>query len=137
MLVEFNRDAVETLLRNHDKGQAYMKHWHIKYDDVKNISFKQFKGSLSVVAGGPPCQPFSLGGKHQAFNDNRDMFPQAVRAVRESRPDSFIFENVKGLLRKNFSTYFEYVILQLSYPNVIRSEGEIWESHRNSYKRKL
>lgn len=129
MLVEFNQDAVNTLLKNHEEGQDQIKNWNIKHDDVKNISFKNFKGNLSVIAGGPPCQPFSLGGKHQAFNDNRDMFPQAIRAVREACPDSFIFENVKGLLRKNFSAYFEYIILQLTYPNIIKGEKDDWENH--------
>jgi DNA (cytosine-5)-methyltransferase 1 len=57
------------------------------------------------------------------------MFPQAARAIREAKPDSFIFENVKGLLRKSFSEYFEYVILQLTYPNVTMKRGEIWEGH--------
>ncbi|MCP4490366.1 MAG: DNA cytosine methyltransferase [Gammaproteobacteria bacterium] len=129
MLVEFNKDAVDTLVKNHDLGQAQIKNWDIKHDDIKNISFKKFKDKISVVAGGPPCQPFSLGGKHKAFNDGRDMFPQAVRAVRESRPDSFIFENVKGLLRESFSSYFEYIILQLSYPNITKSDNEDWEDH--------
>lgn len=129
LLVEFNKNAVETLVKNHDLGQAQIKSWDIKHDDVNNISFKKFKNKISVVAGGPPCQPFSLGGKHKAFNDNRDMFPQAVRAVRESRPDSFIFENVKGLLRKNFSSYFEYIILQLTYPNITKNDNEEWEDH--------
>jgi len=129
LLVEFNKDAVKTLVKNHDMGQAEIKNWDIKHDDVKNISFKKYKEKISVVAGGPPCQPFSLGGKHKAFNDNRDMFPQAVRAVRESRPDSFIFENVKGLLRKSFSSYFEYIILQLTYPNITKRLEEDWENH--------
>jgi len=129
LLVEFNKNAVETLVKNHDLGQAQIKNWDIKHDDVNNISFKKFKNKISVVAGGPPCQPFSLGGKHKAFNDNRDMFPQAVRAVRESRPDSFIFENVKGLLRKSFSSYFEYIILQLTYPNIVKNDNEDWEDH--------
>ncbi|KAF3984390.1 MAG: DNA (cytosine-5-)-methyltransferase [Methylococcales symbiont of Hymedesmia sp. n. MRB-2018] len=129
LLVEFNKNAVETLVKNHDLGQAQIKSWDIKHDDVNNISFKKFKNKISVVAGGPPCQPFSLGGKHKAFNDNRDMFPQAVRAVRESSPDSFIFENVKGLLRKSFSSYFEYIILQLTYPNITKNDNEEWEDH--------
>lgn len=129
LLVEFNRDAVDTLNMNHDEGQDQIKDWDIRHDDVKNISFEKFKNNISVVAGGPPCQPFSLGGKHKAFNDNRDMFPQAIRAVRESIPESFIFENVKGLLRKNFRSYFEYVILQLTYPNVSINNKETWESH--------
>lgn len=129
MLVEFNKDAVDTLVKNHDLGQAQIKNWDIKHDDIKNISFKKFKDKISVVAGGPPCQPFSLGGKHKAFNDGRDMFPQAVRAVRESRPESFIFENVKGLLRESFSSYFEYIILQLTYPNITKINNEDWEDH--------
>jgi DNA (cytosine-5)-methyltransferase 1 len=129
LLVEYNKDAVDTLIKNHDEGQAQIKEWDIRHENVKNISFKKYKGKISVVAGGPPCQPFSLGGKHKAFNDNRDMFPQAVRAVRETRPDSFIFENVKGLLRKNFSTYFEYIILQMTYPNIVKEDEEGWESH--------
>ncbi|BAO45096.1 DNA (cytosine-5-)-methyltransferase [Thiolapillus brandeum] len=129
LLVEFNKNAVETLVKNHDMGQSQIKNWNIRHDDVNNISFKKYKDQISVVAGGPPCQPFSLGGKHKAFNDSRDMFPQAVRAVREARPDSFIFENVKGLLRKSFSSYFEYIILQLTYPNIIKNSGEYWEDH--------
>ena len=129
LLVEYNKYAVDTLMKNHDEGQAQIKEWDIRHENVKNISFKKYKGKISVVAGGPPCQPFSLGGKHKAFNDNRDMFPQAVRAVREARPDSFIFENVKGLLRKSFSTYFEYIILQMTYPNVGKEDEEGWESH--------
>ncbi len=129
MLVELNRDAIDTLIRNHDEGQAQIKDCNIKHDDIKNISFEGYKGRISVVAGGPPCQPFSLGGKHKAFNDHRDLFPQAVRAVREAQPESFIFENVKGLLRKNFSAYFGYIILQLTYPNMIKDDEESWESH--------
>ncbi|MEZ5447809.1 MAG: DNA (cytosine-5-)-methyltransferase [Thiolinea sp.] len=129
LLVEFNHNAVDTLIMNHDKGQAQIKDWNIKHDDIKNISFEEYKNHLSVVAGGPPCQPFSLGGKHKAFKDSRDMFPQAVRAVRESAPESFIFENVKGLLRKNFSSYFEYIILQLTYPNITINSEERWERH--------
>lgn len=129
LLVEYNKDAVITLKTNHDEGQRQMKSWNIQHANVKDISFKKYKNSVSVIAGGPPCQPFSLGGKHKAFNDTRDMFPQAVRAVREVKPCSFIFENVKGLLRKNFSTYFEYIILQLTYPNIIRLANEHWENH--------
>lgn len=129
MLVEFNKDAVETLRKNHDEGQQQIKNWNIQHADVRDISFTNFEGKVSAVAGGPPCQPFSLGGKHNAHNDNRDMFPQAVRAVREAKPKTFVFENVKGLLRKSFSSYFEYIILQLTYPEIVREQSEQWESH--------
>jgi len=129
LLVEFNKDAVETLRRNHDEGQQQIRDWNILHSDVKDISFTKYGGRITAVAGGPPCQPFSLGGRHMAHNDSRDMFPQAVRAVRESKPLTFIFENVKGLLRKGFSSYFEYILLQLTYPNIIRAESEGWECH--------
>ena len=57
------------------------------------------------------------------------MFPEAVRAVRELRPKAFIFENVKGLKRETFATYFEYIRLQLTYPGLLRREGEPWRDH--------
>ena len=71
-----------------------------------------------------------MGGKAQAYNDKRDMFPEAVRAVREIMPEVFIFENVKGLLRKSFSLYFSYIILQLTYPSIQKLAGMTWEEHR-------
>jgi len=83
-----------------------------------------------VVSGGPPCQPFSLGGKHRGYNDARDMFPEAVRAVRELRPKAFIFENVKGLTRETFAEYFGYIHLQLTHPSLKRRASETWREHR-------
>jgi len=83
-----------------------------------------------VVSGGPPCQPFSVGGKHRGYMDKRDMFPEAVRAVRELRPKAFIFENVKGLMRETFADYFEYVLLQLTHPSFTRRKAESWKEHR-------
>ena len=77
--------------------------------DVRAVHYDGYAGKIQLLAGGPPCQPFSLGGKHQSYHDQRDMFPEAVRAVREIRPRAFVFENVRGLLRKSFSSYFSYM----------------------------
>lgn len=129
LLVDFNKEAINTLRHNHNNGQKYIKEWNILHSDIRQVSFEAYKNKVNVVAGGPPCQPFSLAGKHKASNDSRDMFPQAVRAVKEVQPQAFIFENVKGLLRESFYTYFEYIILQLSYPEVTKNENELWESH--------
>ena len=71
-----------------------------------------------------------MGGKHRGHLDERDMFPEAVRAVRELRPKAFIFENVKGLKRETFATYFEYIRLQLMHPSLVRQPGEVWSEHR-------
>lgn len=96
--------------------------------DVRSFDFRSV-GPVDLIAGGPPCQPFSLGGLSRAYNDSRDMFPQAIRAIHELVPKGFVFENVKGLLRKSFSDYFRYIILRLTFPNYCSQEGESWQEH--------
>jgi len=96
---------------------------------VKDFEYSAIKGEVDLLAGGPPCQPFSIGGKHKAHEDRRDMFPQVVRAVREPRPRAIMVENVKGLTRKTFANYFSYIVLQLSHPERIgRSTARGWRS---------
>jgi len=106
-----------------------MRNWKLVDSDVREVNFTAFADKLDLVSGGPPCQPFSLGGKHRAHEDSRDMFPQAVRAVREIRPSAFIFENVKGLTRESFANYFEYIRLQLKHPELIARNDETWPDH--------
>lgn len=130
-LFEWNTDACETLRQNAEhsavKGLSRWKH-RIGEGDVRTVDFKPFDG-VDLVAGGPPCQPFSLGGLHRGMEDTRDMIPQFIRAVREARPRAFIMENVRGLTRKAFTSYLSCSILQLSYPEIVRKKGESWESH--------
>lgn len=128
LVAEWNRDACQTIRENQERGFAAVRDWPVVEGDVRDLSFMQFEG-VDLVSGGPPCQPFSMGGKHAAYNDSRDMFPQAVRAVREARPRAFIFENVKGLTRAAFRNYFEYIRLQLQYPEVMHRAGENWTDH--------
>lgn len=128
-LVEKNEHACSTIHLNEAMGHPLSKDWRLYSDDVRNIRYSELATSVNMVAGGPPCQPFSLGGKHRAHQDNRDMFPEAVRSVRELRPDCFVFENVKGLLRQSFATYFSYIILQLTYPEMTRGKREEWPEH--------
>jgi DNA (cytosine-5)-methyltransferase 1 len=128
LVAEWNRDACQTLRENHDLGHALVKDWNVVEGDVAGLSFDGFAG-VDLISGGPPCQPFSIGGKHKAYDDHRDMFPQAIRAVREARPRAFIFENVKGITRQTFRNYFEYIRLQLQYPEVVRQGEESWNEH--------
>ncbi len=97
--------------------------------DIRSVDFRAHEGRIDLVTGGPPCQPFSLGGKHKAHDDHRDMWSEAVRAVRETKPRAFVFENVKGLTRSSFSAYFSYITLQLTYPEIARSADEAWDDH--------
>lgn len=134
-LIEWDKDSCETLRGNIASGYSPAKDWNVIQSDVRLINYSSFDSSIQLIAGGPPCQPFSLGGKHQAYNDRRDMFPEAVRAVRELKPKAFVFENVKGLLRRSFSTYFNYILLQLTYPDVVRKENESWLDHLANLER--
>jgi DNA (cytosine-5)-methyltransferase 1 len=102
--------------------------------DVRDVDFAAH-GPVELVAGGPPCQPFSMGGKAKGYNDGRDMFPQAVRAVRELQPKAFIFENVRGLLRPAFANYVEFIRLQLTYPAFPTSENVDWETNLRRLQR--
>ncbi len=128
-MFEFNAQACDTLRYNIAHGQPLARNWTIHQTDVRDVHYDELLDSVGLVAGGPPCQPFSMGGKARGRDDTRDMFPEAVRAVRELRPKCFVFENVKGLLRESFASYFNYILLQLSYPSVKRKDDEEWTNH--------
>ena len=134
-VLEYNRDACETIRANQRRGYEVVRHWPLIESDVHDQNFETWNGRVDLVSGGPPCQPFSIGGKHGAMGDQRNLFPEAARAVREIQPRAFVFENVKGLLRESFAKYFGYVVLQLTFPDVIAKEGEIWTDHFSRLER--
>jgi len=134
-LIERNEHACSTIHLNESLGHPLTKEWRLFADDARMVRYSELFSDIDMVAGGPPCQPFSLGGKHRAYHDNRDMFPEAVRAVRELRPKCFVFENVKGLLRRSFASYFNYIILQLTYPTLVKKPAEEWSSHLSRLER--
>ncbi len=135
LVAEWNHNACETIRANQALQLPLVKDWRLKQCDVRGLDYFDFADNIDVVAGGPPCQPFSIAGKHAGFDDSRDMFPEAVRAVRETRPTAFVFENVKGLLRKTFSTYFAYILLQLEFPMLARRPTETWPEHLKRLER--
>lgn len=128
-VVEFDRYCCATIRQNQERNASHVASWPLHEGDVRQVDFSDLEGKIDLVTGGPPCQPFSLGGKHRAMADLRDMFPEAIRAVRETRPRAFVFENVKGLTRAAFRSYFEYIRLQLEHPTVTAREGEDWGDH--------
>ena len=134
-VIEWNPEACETFRENQRHHTQHVDAWPLHQADVRAFDYSALSGEVKVVSGGPPCQPFSLGGKHKGYMDDRDMFPEAVRAVRELRPKAFIFENVKGLMRETFATYFEYIVLQMTYPSLIRRKAEPWSGHRARLER--
>lgn len=128
-VIEWDNDACDTLRENQARGQGLVRDWPLVEGDVRDVLFTELEGKVDLVSGGPPCQPFSLGGKHKAHGDLRDMFPEAIRAVREARPKAFVFENVKGLTRAAFRNYFEYIRLQLEHPELKAKRDEDWADH--------
>lgn len=120
-LVEWNSDACSTLANNYGDRIVYDR-------DIRTLDFSKF-GHVDIVSGGPPCQPFSMGGKHQGHQDRRDMFPYVCEGIKHCSPKAFILENVKGLLRRSFNQYFEYILLRLRYPELSMKCSENWQEH--------
>ncbi|OBB89642.1 DNA cytosine methyltransferase [Mycobacterium sp. 852002-30065_SCH5024008] len=103
--------------------------WPLIAGDIHGVDFTPLEGKADVVAGGVPCQPWSLGGIHRGVDDARNLWPQLFRCVREVRPRAVIAENVKGLLRPSFRPYYDYILRELAAPFERRIEGEEWFDH--------
>lgn len=128
-VVEWDRWACDTVRENQKRGYPLTQDWPLWEGDVRNFNWSSIPEGVDLLAGGPPCQPFSMGGKHKASGDERDMFPSTVELVRILKPKSFIIENVKGLTRSSFANYYQYILLQLEFPEVKRKQRETWMNH--------
>ncbi len=81
-------------------GQQVLKYHFpnsVSYDDICKTDFTLWRGKVDIITGGFPCQPFSHAGKRSGTDDNRYLWPQMRRAIRESQPSVFVAENVAGL----------------------------------------
>lgn len=128
-VVEWDKWACDTIRENQKRGYPLVKDWPLWEGDIREFDWTSIPEGIELLAGGPPCQPFSMGGKHKAYGDERDMFPPTVELVRKLRPKSFIIENVKGLTRSSFANYYQYILLQLEFPEVTQKHRETWMSH--------
>lgn len=104
-LVEIEPPACATLRKNRPN-------WNVIEADVKNFHAHQYKG-IDLFAGGVPCPPFSVAGKQLGHDDDRDLFPEALRLVKECEPKAVMLENVRGLFSPKFEEYRERIRLQL------------------------
>ncbi|WP_202390747.1 DNA (cytosine-5-)-methyltransferase [Flavobacterium sp. Sd200] len=94
--------------------QSYFANYEIAesnwYNDVHEIDGNKYKGKLDLLVGGSPCQSFSMVGKRRGFDDTRGtLFYEFARVVKESQPNVFIFENVKGLINHDNGNTFEII----------------------------
>lgn len=129
LLVEWDDHAAATVAHNRKLKTKHVKDWPYIKQDVRAVDWSQYKDSVQIVAGGPPCQPFSVGGKANGDKDARDMWPEAIRAVREIDPDFFVFENVRGLLRPAFADYVNWITAYLANPSLVRKPNEEHLAH--------
>ena len=125
---EIDPHTCETLENNHS-SKGGLLHGEVREEDVSNLNWDEFKGPIRLLAGGAPCQPFSLAGRHLADKDDRNMFPEVLRAVRSLRPQVVMLENVQGLARPSFRPYLEYILRQLEWPSVAPKKEEEWQEH--------
>ncbi|SDB85728.1 DNA cytosine methyltransferase [Paraburkholderia lycopersici] len=104
-LVEIEPPACATLRANRPE-------WQVFEQDLRAFSALHYKG-IDLLAGGVPCPPFSKAGKQLGADDERDLFPEAIRLVDECRPRAVMLENVRGLLDAVFDDYRNKVETQL------------------------
>ena len=109
-LVEIEKDFAATLRLNRPR-------WNVINGDVQHFSGLLHSG-IDLLAGGVPCPPFSKAGKQLGSDDERNLFPEAIRLVDEMRPRAVMLENVRGLLDAVFTDYRQYIageIAKLGY----------------------
>ena len=104
-LVEIDKHACATLKENRPK-------WNVIEGDVKAFSAAKYT-NIDLLAGGVPCPPFSIAGKQLGNDDERDLFPEALRLVNECNPKAVMLENVRGLFDPKFKDYRNSIIEQL------------------------
>jgi DNA (cytosine-5)-methyltransferase 1 len=134
-LIELDNHSVTAMRTNIARDDWPHDPWNVIHGDISRYTFEQLRGQVDLVSGGPPCQPFSIGGKHRAYNDTRDMFPQAARIISEVQPKAFIFENVRGLTRESFKNYFQYILMRLRFPEESLLDNETWSEHLGRLER--
>ena len=93
-------------------GQKILKHYWPNaesYGDITKTDFTKWRGTIDIVSGGFPCQPFSTSGERRGKDDDRHLWPEMLRAIREIAPSYIVGENVRGLVNWNGGMVFNEV----------------------------
>lgn len=106
-LVEYEKEYCDTLTFNRPE-------WNVIHTDVRDFSGLPYRGKIDLFSGGVPCPPFSVAGKQLGSDDERDLFPEAIRLVKEINPRAVMLENVRGFLDPIFNEYRENIIESIS-----------------------
>jgi DNA (cytosine-5)-methyltransferase 1 len=93
-------------------GQNILKHYWpnaISYGDITKTDFTIHRGTIDIITGGFPCQPYSLAGKRKGKEDERHLWPEMLRAIREIQPSWIVGENVPGIINWSGGLVFHEV----------------------------
>ncbi len=104
--IEIDVTACKTLRLNRPS-------WDVIEGDIREVNGVNFRG-VDILAGGVPCPPFTIAGKQLGADDERDLFPEALRIVEEAKPAAVMLENVPGFAAAKFAEYRSDLILRLS-----------------------
>jgi DNA (cytosine-5)-methyltransferase 1 len=108
--VELDSDSASTYRKAHEHpGNGAASPVKVHEQDICEVDFRQYRGQLDAIIGGPPCQPWSIGGLRRGHSDPRDGMPQFARALYEASPRAFVLENVLGLARGEAKAAFELI----------------------------
>ena len=123
-----DRDACVTL-RHNLRTDPLTLSGRVKEGDLSQVEWLPNGGPVRLLAVGAPCQPFSMGGSRRGHEDERNLFPIILEAVRILRPRVVLIENVRGLGGRKHNPYLEYILSQLRYPDLTPEKDEHWEDH--------
>ena len=104
-LVEYEQEYCNVLKANRPE-------WNVICADVHKFDGHPYEG-VDLLAGGVPCLPFSVAGKQLGKDDERDLFPEAIRLIREIRPRAVMLENVRGFLDSGFEEYRDHIFTEI------------------------
>ena len=125
VVVERDRDACATIRHNQDRDHELVRGWRVLEADAAAIDVSAIQQEPDLLSGGPPCQDFSIGGKHAGAHGDRNCWPTTIRFVNALRPRAFLFENVPGLA-SGHADYLEYIRLALTLPEVACPPMDDW-----------
>ena len=104
-LVEYEEDYCKVLKQNRPE-------WNVICSDVREFDGRPYRG-VDLLAGGVPCPPFSVAGKQLGREDERDLFPEAIRLIKEIQPRAVMLENVRGFLNPGFDEYRDHILTSI------------------------
>lgn len=129
VVVERDQSACETIRLNQRNNHPLVAGWDIREASIEDCDLSDVQAEPDLLAGGPPCQSFSIGGQHKGHRDDRNLWPWAIRTVADLRPKAFLFENVPNLATGH-RDYMAYLVRALELPTIAEPDNWAEDSDR-------